>query len=43
MTQDPMSEELTELGIARSEEYTERILAFVQEIEKNCPLPSFRC
>jgi hypothetical protein len=39
MTEDPMSEEVTELGIARSDEYTERILAFVQEIEKTCPKP----
>ena len=39
MTGDPTSEELTELGIARSDEYTERILAFVQEIEKTCPNP----
>src|SRR5579862_1991467 len=30
---------ITELGRARSDEYTERILAFVQEIEKSCPEP----
>jgi hypothetical protein len=30
---------ITELGKARSDEYTERILAFVQEIEKSSPEP----
>jgi hypothetical protein len=30
---------ITELGKARSDEYTEKILAFVQEIEKSCPEP----
>ena len=30
---------ITELGKQRSDEYTERILAFVQEIEKSCPEP----
>ena len=30
---------ITELGKARSDEYTERILAFVQEIEASCPEP----
>jgi hypothetical protein len=30
---------ITELGKARSEEYTERILSFVQEIEKSSPEP----
>jgi hypothetical protein len=33
------SEWITELGKARSDEYTEKILAFVQEIEKSCPEP----
>jgi hypothetical protein len=28
---------ITELGKARSDEYTERLLAFVQEIEDKCP------
>ena len=30
---------ITELGKERSDEYTERILAFVQEIEKSSPEP----
>ena len=30
---------ITELGKQRSDEYTERILAFVQEIEKSSPEP----
>ncbi len=30
---------ITELGRTRSDEYTERILAFVQEIEKSSPEP----
>jgi hypothetical protein len=30
---------ITELGKARSDEYTERILAFVQEIERSSPEP----
>jgi hypothetical protein len=29
----------TELGQQRSDEYTERILAFVQDMEKSCPEP----
>ena len=33
------SESITELGKARSDEYTERILALVQEIEKSSPEP----
>lgn len=33
------SDWITELGMARSDEYTERILAFVQEMEKSCPEP----
>ena len=33
---------ITELGTARSDEYTERILAFVQEIEKSSPEPFIR-
>jgi len=36
---DIESEKITELGKSRSDEYTERILAFVQELEKNCPEP----
>ncbi len=31
---DMESEWITELGKARSDEYTEKILAFVQELEK---------
>jgi hypothetical protein len=30
---------ITELGKQRSDEYTEKILAFVQDIEKSCPEP----
>jgi hypothetical protein len=30
---------ITELGKARSDEYTERVLAFVQGIEASCPEP----
>jgi hypothetical protein len=30
---------ITELGKQRSDEYTEKILAFVQEIEKSAPEP----
>lgn len=30
---------ITELGKARSDEYTERVLAFVQDIETSCPEP----
>ena len=30
---------ITELGKQRSDEYTEKILAFVQELEKSCPEP----
>jgi hypothetical protein len=30
---------ITELGKTRSDEYTERILAFVQEMEKSSPEP----
>jgi hypothetical protein len=30
---------ITELGKARSDEYTERVLAFVQDIEASCPEP----
>ena len=33
------SEWITELGKARSDEYTEKILAFVQELEKSAPEP----
>ena len=33
------SPSITELGKQRSDEYTERILAFVQEIEKSSPEP----
>ena len=33
------SDRITELGKARSDEYTERLLAFVQEIETTCPAP----
>jgi hypothetical protein len=36
---DMESEGITRLGTARSDEYTEKILAFVQEIEKSCPEP----
>jgi hypothetical protein len=36
---DMESQGITELGKTRSDEYTERILAFVQELEKNCPEP----
>jgi hypothetical protein len=32
-------DQITELGKARSDEYTERLLAFVQEIEDTCPEP----
>jgi hypothetical protein len=31
---------ITELGKARSDEYTERLLAFVQDLEAACPAPS---
>ena len=30
---------ITDLGKARSDEYTERLLAFVQDIEASCPEP----
>jgi hypothetical protein len=30
---------ITELGKARSDEYTERVLTFVQDIEASCPEP----
>ena len=30
---------ITDLGKARSDEYTERVLAFVQDIEASCPEP----
>jgi hypothetical protein len=30
---------ITELGKARSDEYTERVLALVQDIEASCPGP----
>jgi hypothetical protein len=30
---------ITELGKARSDEYTERVLVFVQDIEASCPEP----
>jgi hypothetical protein len=30
---------ITVLGKARSDEYTERVLAFVQDIEASCPEP----
>jgi hypothetical protein len=33
------SHQIAELGKARSDEYTERILAFLREIEKTCPKP----
>ena len=36
---DMESEWITELGMARSDEYTEKILAFVQELEKSAPEP----
>src|SRR5260370_37016172 len=36
---DIESDSITELGKARSDEYTERILAFVQEVEKSAPEP----
>ncbi len=36
---DMESDWITELGKTRSDEYTEKILAFVQEIEKSCPEP----
>jgi hypothetical protein len=36
---DMESDWITELGKARSDEYTEKILAFVQELEKSAPEP----
>ena len=30
---------ITELGKARSDEYTERVLVFVQDMEASCPEP----
>lgn len=36
---DAESEWITELGRTRSDEYTEKILAFVQELEKSAPEP----
>ena len=36
---DPTSKEITELGIERADEYTERILAFIEDIEKTCSRP----
>ena len=30
---------ITDLGKARSDEYTERLLAFVQDMEESCPEP----
>lgn len=36
---DKESDWITELGRTRSDEFTERILAFVQELEKSCPEP----
>jgi hypothetical protein len=36
---DMASTWITELGKTRSDEYTERILAFVQEMEKSSPEP----
>ena len=30
---------ITDLGKARSDEYTERLLAFVQDLEASCPEP----
>jgi hypothetical protein len=36
---DMESRRITELGQQRSDEYTERILGFIQEIEKSCPEP----
>ena len=36
---DMESEWVTELGKARSDEYMEKILAFVQELEKSAPEP----
>ena len=30
---------ITDLGKARSDEYTERVLVFVQDIEASCPEP----
>jgi hypothetical protein len=36
---DMESEWITELGKARSDEYTEKILAFVQELEKSATEP----
>jgi len=32
-------DQITELGKARSDEYTERLLAFVQDMEASCPEP----
>ena len=41
MNDDANSEfdRITELGNARSDEYTERVLAFIQEMEASCPEP----
>ena len=42
MMNDNLSKEfdrITDLGKARSDEYTERLLAFVQDIEASCPEP----
>ena len=39
---DNLSKELdriTDLGKARSDEYTEKLLAFVQDLEASCPEP----
>lgn len=36
---DVRSERVLELGRERSDEYTEKILAFVQELEKSAPEP----
>jgi hypothetical protein len=39
---DNLSEELdriTDLGKARADEYTERLLAFVEDMESSCPQP----
>ncbi len=36
---DRAFDRITELGKARSDEYTERVLAFVQDIEALCPEP----
>jgi hypothetical protein len=30
---------ITELGLARCDEYTERLLAFLQDMEASCPEP----